>query len=275
MDLLLSYGKLWDLKNPLYKLIYTYFKRQEKNFIREANAIISLTNEGKSEMRSWGYTAIDSKTTVIPCCVDLDLFQSSKTDAQQKSQLLEQLGIEQHTAILGYVGSIGTWYMLNEMLAFYKVYRAHHAKSVFLFISGEERKKLVEQAALLNIPEDEIVVKSVTHDQVPSHLELFDASVFFILPSYSKKASSPTKQGELMAMGIPIICNSGVGDTAEIIEKYHAGSVVHEFTNDSYEKAITELNAFDRNRSIEGAQSYFALSEGVARYAAIYTELIG
>jgi hypothetical protein len=51
------------------------------------------------------------------------------------------------------------------------------------------------------------------------NISLFDTSIFFIRPTYSKKASSPTKQGEIMAMGIPLICNYGVGDTDEIVKK--------------------------------------------------------
>jgi len=41
---------------------------------------------------------------------------------------------------------------------------------------------------------------------------LSNASLFFIKPVWSKKASSPTKLAELMGLGIPVFSNSGVGD---------------------------------------------------------------
>ncbi|MEI9956314.1 MAG: hypothetical protein WDM90_08440 [Ferruginibacter sp.] len=47
---------------------------------------------------------------------------------------------------------------------------------------------------------------------MPLLLSLSQFSVFFIKPCYSKQSSSPTKHGEIMAMGIPLITNSGVGD---------------------------------------------------------------
>ena len=264
-------GKLWNLSNPLYKQIYRYFKKKERRFVQEADAIVSLTQAGKDEMQSWNYTGIDRKTTVIPCCVNLNLFQG----IEKSSNLREQLNIGEKTKILGYVGSIGTWYMLSEMLDFYQVYRRTAENTCFLFISGEEPNVLINAAREKGIPEQEIRVHSVLHSEVPRYISLFDCSVFFILPSYSKKASSPTKQGELMAMGIPIVCNSGVGDTASIIEGFQAGSVVSEFNEAAYLKAIEGLFHVDTKRSIQGAHEVFSLEEGAKRYAEIYARISG
>src|SRR5690606_31843209 len=132
-------GKLWNLSNPLYKQIYRYFKRKERRFVQEADAIVSLTQAGKDEMLTWNYTNIDSKTTVIPCCVNLNLFQRNT----ESNKLREQMNIAPETKVLGYVGSIGTWYMLSEMLDFYRVYREKEKQALFLFISGEDPEVLI------------------------------------------------------------------------------------------------------------------------------------
>jgi len=42
-------------------------------------------------------------------------------------------------------------------------------------------------------------------------------------------SSSPTKKGEIMSMGIPVICNTGIGDTDDIANKYDADYIVHKF----------------------------------------------
>ena len=36
-----------------------------------------------------------------------------------------------------------------------------------------------------------------------------------------------------MAMGIPLVCNSGVGDTDFVVDKYKAGSVITRFDKDA------------------------------------------
>lgn len=264
-------GKLWNLSNPLYKRIYKYFKNKERRFVQDADAIVSLTQAGMDEMRSWNYTDIDSKTTVIPCCVNLNLFRG----IEKTSNLRAQLNIAEKSKVLGYIGSIGTWYMLSEMLDFYRVYRKNDNGAVFLFISAEDPEVLLKAAREKGIPENEIRVRAVMHSEVPNYVSLFDCSVFFILPSYSKIASSPTKQGELMAMGIPIVCNNGVGDTASIIEGFQAGSVVSEFNEAAYMKAIEGLSHVDIKRSIQGAHEVFSLEEGAKRYAEIYARISG
>ena len=117
---------------------------------------------------------------------------------------------------------------------------------------------------------NDFIITSVLHDQVPIHISLFDQSVFFIRSSYSKKASSPTKQGEIMAMGVPLICNSGVGDTDEIVIRYNSGKVISEFTNEAYKKVIEENTVYTTSEITKGAKDYFALEEGVNRYLSVY-----
>ena len=46
-------GKLWDLKNPIYKWVYNYFKRKELQFLNNADYTVSLTFSGKEEMLKW------------------------------------------------------------------------------------------------------------------------------------------------------------------------------------------------------------------------------
>ena len=68
-------GSLWDLKKPIYRQIYNYFKRKERAFLKHADYVISLTENGKAEMLSWPTTDPDINIKVIPCCTNLDLFQ--------------------------------------------------------------------------------------------------------------------------------------------------------------------------------------------------------
>jgi hypothetical protein len=50
--------------------------------------------------------------------------------------------------------------------------------------------------------------------------------ISFIKPSYARQAASPTKLGEAFAVGIPAICNYGVGDVTKLINELDAGSMV-------------------------------------------------
>ncbi len=264
-------GKIWNLDNFLYRTIYKFFKRKEIQFFKESDYTISLTENGKNEIESWEeFKTEKPRIKVIPCCVDLELFNPKNISEEEKANSKKELGIIEDQFILGYVGSIGTWYMLTEMMDYFKILKKEKPNAIFLFVSGENPQKIKEQAKEKGIDTKDIIVKSVLHSEVPLHISLFDISIFFIRSTYSKKASSPTKQGEIMAMGIPLVCNAGVGDTDAIVKKYNAGKVIEEFSDEIYQLAINDSNSFSREDTINGAKDYFSLEEGVKRYLSVY-----
>lgn len=268
-------GGIWNIGNPLFKSIYTYFKKQEKRFFMESDAVVSLTEAGKEEILTWKLPSVTSeKITVIPCCVDLKLFNPQKTDPdlvfQKKSE--HQLSGKY---IVGYVGSIGTWYQLPEMLLAFK--RIKHLKpdAVFLFVTKEAPSSILLEAKKLEIAPESIRVVSVQHQHVPLFISLFDCSIFFIRPTFSKKASSPTKQGEIMAMGIPLICNAGVGDTDGIVNHYHSGLVLKDTKDETISGINLDFPNFSRENTMTGAQEYFGLERGIESYFSIYDRFVG
>ena len=269
-------GNIWSLNNPVFKVVYNFFKRKEKEFFLESDYIVSLTYNGKNDIISWqGFEQLENKIEVIPCCADLEKFNPDNINLVKKDAFKTELNLNDSDFVLGYVGSIGTWYMLDEMLAFFKVLLISKPSAIFLFVSGENQKIIFSKVAELGIPADRIRVKSVLHHDVATCISLFSASIFFIRPTFSKKASSPTKQGELMAMGVPVICNGGVGDTERVVREYHSGMVIEEFNNKSYQLADLSFSDFDRTRSMKGAAEFYGLNEGVERYFSVYQKLIG
>ncbi|MEN9400288.1 MAG: hypothetical protein RL632_1391 [Bacteroidota bacterium] len=262
-------GGIWNLSNPLFKIVYSYFKAKEKRYFKESDAIVSLTHKGKEVIvKEFGIEA--NKINVIPCCADLDLFDRQKINAAELSELKELLGLDERKKVLGYVGSIGTWYMLPEMLDFFNVLRTHDPSWTFLIVSGEHPANIYRIAQEKGIDTAALIILSCLHQDVPKYISLFDLSVFFIRPSFSKQASSPTKQGELMAMGIPIVCNAGVGDTDFVVEKYSAGAVLASANCDDYKDFVFPISAFNHTKTIEGAQEFYGLKNGVETYFMMY-----
>jgi len=265
-------GGLWNLKNPIYKKVYQYFKRKEVQFFKESDHVVSLTSNGKKEILTWkGLGFLEEKISVIPCCVDTNKFNPALIDAQELDNLRQKLNIKSNQYVLGYVGSIGTWYMLDEMLTFFKRNTESKMNPLFLFISKEDPQFIINRAKSIGLDEKSILVTSAMHHEVPLFMSLFTCSIFFILPAYSKKASSPTKQGELMSMGIPLICNDGVGDTGDIVREYNAGCVVAE---NSIHDFIIEDIEFDRKNTMLGAKKYFGLDYGVATFLKVYNKIM-
>ena len=268
-------GKIWSLDSPIFKRIYNYFKRKDTQFLLESDYSIIGTQNGYDEMHSWkSIQGKNPKVKVIPCCANLDLFDPSKIQSSDQKNLRTQLGIKPDNFVLGYVGSIGTWYMLSEMLDYFKCLKEENPKAVFLFVSGEKPEFVKGEAEKKGIDPASVIVNSTLHSGVPLHISIFDNAIFFIIPSYSKKAASPVKQGEIMAMGIPLICNSGVGDTDSIVIKYNAGTVINELNDETYRANFIQKEMFDSQAIMDGAKAYFSLEEGLNQYEWIYKKVL-
>jgi hypothetical protein len=83
--------------------------------------------------------------------------------------------------------------------------------------------------------------------------------------------------GEIMNLGIPIICNSGVGDVDEIMEKCMPELLVKEFTKKEYNRVIdTIINNYKVNKvKIQNiSNEYYSLEKGVEKYKAIYKNIL-
>lgn len=260
-------GGLWNLKNPLFKLIYNYFKKKERQFLVNSDYTISLTKNAKDEIQNWPGCR-KTPIEVIPCCVDTELF-----DYQKINRFLMQ----DRPLTISYLGSIGTWYMLDEMLLFYKRLLLFYPDARFLFITTEPPQKIYDQAKTLLVPQDNIKVEKAERKEVPDKLAQSDVAIFFIKPLYSKKASSATKMGEILAMGIPIITNDKVGDHQMLFEKYQFGALINKFDDANFDFTIDRLSdtrGIAKEKLRNAALEYYSLEKGVNLYDEVYRKVL-
>jgi glycosyltransferase involved in cell wall biosynthesis len=259
-------GGLWNLKNPVFRKIYTYFKYKEIQFLQESCAVVSLTYAGENEMRKWEKEKklLFSPISVIPCCTDLKAFP-----------LVDR---HQQAIDLGYIGSLGTWYLLNDMLSYFKVYQRNFPNATFHFLTKDNPSLILENAKLLGIKESSILIEEAARKEIPEKIKNWKASVFFIKSSYSKMSSSPVKQGELMAMGIPIVCNANVGDADKVIADTNSGWVIHTFNEESYKKTVYQIlnkPLPDKQNIIKQGNKEFNLQTGALKFRNTYERILG
>lgn len=269
-------GGIWDISNPIFKKVYNFFKKKERQYLLNADHTVSLTYNGRDEIKSWDYFKSSKKDniSVIPCCADLNHFDFNKV--VNYNALKASLSIRENEEVICYLGSVGTWYMMEEMMDYFKVHLIRYPDSIFLWITKDDPGYIIAKAKERGI-ENNIRVQPSERADLPNLLSICTASIFFIKPLYSKKASSPTKMAELLGMGIPLICNTNVGDTDEIVLKEGVGMVLKDFTESDYEDAVNQfenLKLVPRERLRSVAKRYFSLEEGVMRYQQIYKSLL-
>ena len=270
-------GGMWNLQHPLYKMVYRYFIKKEKEQVTMCDGIVCLTYAAEKIIRQLPEYKSSIPLLVIPCSADMDLFDPSTITAVEKQQLQNELNIGEKEFIISYLGSIGGWYMTSEMLRFCKHLSDKIPQAKFLFISPHLHDVVASEAAKYGLPADKLIVKNGRRAEVPALLSLSNFSIFFIKPCYSKLSSSPTKHGEIMAMGIPVITNSGVGDVKEIVHKYHGGYVLDDFTDEAFDAVVDSIlgsKKFNADEIRSGAIEFYSLEKAVEKYTAIYRQIL-
>jgi len=264
-------ANLWPQDIFIYKKIYSYFKKIEKEMLFTANHIVVLTEKAKNILK------IDAKRiSVIPCCADFEHFDYNKISKESILTAKNNLGIPKDSKVLTYLGSLGTWYMLEEMFDFFKVLKVKKPDSVFLFLSPTNPSFILDVAMRKGINLEDIYIKFSPRRELPVLLSISSFSIFFILNTFSKKASSPTKHAELMGLGIPVIANSGVGDIDNIISNTNTGKIIILDENNPYEDTCTNINellSIDKKMIRKKGIELFSLEVGVKLYKNIYLQL--
>jgi len=273
-------GKIWDLKNPIFRIIYNYFKKKEIEFSLKSDHIVSLTHAGKEEMVSGrlfkrkSIKITEDQISVIPCAVDMNLFDSDKISKSIVKGQKSKLGLNADDKILIYLGSLGTWYLVKEMLKFYKLWLEQHPQYKFLWVTKDNTDPIKNYCHELDIDLSNIFFASADRSQVPAYLKMADLGIFFIKPAYSKKASSAVKMGEMMAMGLPIVTNSEVGDTTKLLGQQDCAALIDiESDLDTIDK-FQIIHSTTSTELIELAHDYFDLSRGIESYFEAYKKSI-
>lgn len=258
-------GGIWPKDSWLYRVA----KWCEQIFLLNADVVVSLTHTAVIDMQSFPYLrGGQQKFVVIPTCANLQFFHPPLTPRVRNAKEF----------VLGYVGTVGTWYLFDEALRTFNALLKVKPNARLLIINRSEHAFIRERILALGVDTSKMELKSVPYNEVVQEIHRMDACVFYIKPVFSKRASAPTKFGELLACGVPCISNAGVGDTESILEGENVGVVLRTFEDDAHAQGLRELLKLVADpdlkfRCIKVANQYFALDQGIKAYDQIYREL--
>ena len=246
--------------------------------IENADGLVVLTERAKNLLfgpdSPFGGTP-PAPLQVIPCCADLTQIEAQQNE---RAPIRQQLGLTDKTVMI-YVGKFGGWYLQAEMVNFFAQAREQMPNLHFLVLSQSERELIAREFARLGLSEEHFTLMQVEPARVGACLWASDFSISFIRALPSKVASSPTKIGEYLAAGLPLVCNTGVGDMDTIVEEHRVGVSIDEFTPDNYSHAVATIAPLIgdlevKNRCQRAARAHASLQEvGVPRYCALYEQV--
>jgi glycosyltransferase involved in cell wall biosynthesis len=254
-------GGLWRREGRLYRLA----KSIERLLLGGADHIVTLTEASVAELAAFAGMKASTPVTVITTCADLERFRPPPVRAARPF-------------VLGYVGSVGTWYLFDEALLCFQRLIAREPDARLLIVNRKEQDFIRARIAALGIDADLVELVSAEHRQVPILIGRMTAGLAIIKPVFSKIASAPTKLAEYLACGVPCLGNTRVGDVEAILEGERVGVALADLSPAGLEAGVDRLIALAREPDIAGrcratAERHFSLEGGVAAYAAIYRTL--
>jgi len=269
-----EYGQ-WSRRGLTFRIV----KGMEKRLFNAADGLIVLSQRYldvvKKEyplFRDGGSPAI-----VIPCCVDTERFIFSK---RERERIRKKYFLTGRTVIV-YVGILGSWCLIEEMIDFFLEGKQSLPNPFFLIITQSPEHIAEHVLIKKGVKREDYMIQFVPPYEIPSYLSACDVGISFIKPGISKIASSPTKVGEYLSCGLPILINAGIGDVDDIITRYGVGVLLKDFTNEEYANASDQISVLlkdregIRNRTRRTAEDVFDLDRiGVERYLQMYNFIL-
>jgi glycosyltransferase involved in cell wall biosynthesis len=252
-------------------LLYRALKVLERLAYANSDAVTALTRRAAAQIR--GFEFLKTRKLIVAAittCVDLDLFQPSAESPIPISKVFT----------LGYVGSVGPLYLFDETLDCFRVLRELRPDARLLIVNQGGHGKIRAALERKAIPHSLVDLESSDYRLVPGLIRKMSAAVCFVLPTASMAAAAPTKIGEYLASGVPVIANTHPGDLEDLLADSVVGVGLREFSRTSYEHALRQLlriveNPLTKIRCRDRAERGFSLERGVSAYAAIYRRLGG
>ncbi len=259
----------WKKDGALYRIV----KKMESVFLAYADQIIVLTDTAKRYLLE--KAPAKAPITVIPCCVDPELFKRPAGETAPPSG-----DIPDNFKIL-YAGSLGSFYNLDKILDFFIFMKMKNSSAFLRIVSGYPKESLDAACAACNIKNTWYSLESLDYRDMPAAFCESDLSVIFYNRPLSGKGCSPIKLSESLACGTPVVINSGIGDCDNIVESNNVGVVIKDFSQEEYTRAYEKMRELMSQkestalRCAEVAKKIFSLASGVKAYQNIYERLAG
>jgi glycosyltransferase involved in cell wall biosynthesis len=252
-------------------LVFRAVKWLERVGIHRADQVVVLTKR----MKEWlieNRLANTARIEVIPCCTDFSRYviHEGKFNPVLKTDRFEVI----------YSGSVTGLYLLEEMGKFFLSLRTLRPDAFLRVLTTSSAAEAAARLRQVGLNEEDFWVGGANPSDVPGYLHRAHIGLSFRKPTFSQIAASPTKIPEYLAAGLPVVCNSGVGDVDDLVRGERVGVIVNRFAGDEYLRASRQVEelfaeADLEQRCRETARKHFDLCEvGGVRYQRLYQRLL-
>jgi hypothetical protein len=229
----------------------------EKGSARHAGGIVTLTSAAIDVLVQRHGPAVGTKAKVVTTCVELDRFPCTALPAEDRLRFL-------------LAGTLSARYDVPLMLGL--VERARRRRP-------SELVALVPQASPWDalLCEGGVKPRAASRDEMPVEVAASHVGLCVLRNDggVSLKASMPTKIGEFLSSGRPVVVNAGLGDLDDLLSTFDCGVVLEDDGDSALEVALDELDRLLSDPAMPSrcrklAATHFGLDVGVNELVTLY-----
>lgn len=198
------------------KWILIALEKLELFLYHQADLIISVTHSFKRELQDRGVSG--NKIKVILNGVNLQRYKPLK----EKNENLADMYKLKNKFVVGYIGTHGLAQGLESVVNAAELIKKHNNIRIIFAGAGAERSKLekiVQDRKLENV----VMIPFQPRDKMQELWSLCDISLVHLKDLPIFRDVIPSKIFESMAMGLPILIATPIGEATSIVKNYNAG----------------------------------------------------
>lgn len=249
-------------------LIHQLLVRGERTCLEDASAVVSLTHAALKHLEALYPRAMKNQNVaVIPTCTDLDLFVPRPQGPESPP-------------IYGCLGTVlSAWHRTRWLAAFFCALSEREHLARFEIVSRDDP---AEVRAALDLPpsvDARLEIFAADRMDVPRIVGRHAASFLLYSQGLDRLGCSPTRLGELLACGVPVVASAGTGDVSDLLAGRNVGVVVEDSRSNSVDSALESLARLRADpetpaRCRAVAEELFDLTRGTAAYALLYEKIL-
>ncbi|MDB4078039.1 glycosyltransferase [Amylibacter sp.] len=230
-------GKI-NLSSWLYRIL----NRLDQKAVKSASGLVVLEKSAKQLLKET-YDVPNVPLKVIRTCTDVNLYAKPKNIHSKDNNALRFV----------FLGGAKFPYRPDLALILIERLLENGVDCNIDFINKGDCGIIKNATDLTSIPKENVRILGCEHSEIPDILATYDCGLVMVETSYWRRVCSPSKTGEYLASGLPVISLEGIDALDELSERTVCVERV------SYEKLLGHFQDF----SIEQIVS-FIRSTGIA-----------
>jgi glycosyltransferase involved in cell wall biosynthesis len=253
--------------------LYRMAKWLEERISRGAAAIVTLTDLHRKDLQA---DPPFTNVVTITTCVDFDRFRPDAKPDTIPADILTRLSGK---LVFGLIGSVNTSYRVRESIRLFAYVKELRPDAHLLCLTQqlEDLRQLLQEQ---NLAEASYTIATASFSEMPQWLPFITWGLLLLQSSFAKRASMPTKLGEMFASGVRPVqygCNEEV---SALVREAGSGFVLDGIGDDHLRAAAKQIAASEISqacvlRARERMRAHFSLRFGTDQYAKLLQPLIG